>query len=69
MESALPLLTISGLQVETVAALGIVVFGNVLPLGLIAWMFWYAERRNEVLSPVSPRPILSERVKKLRQAA
>ena len=69
MESALPLLTISGLQVETVAALGIVVFGNVLPLGLIAWMFWYAERRNVVLSPVSPRPILSERVKKLRQAA
>jgi len=69
MESALPLLTLSGLQVETVAALGIVVFGNVLPLGLIAWMFWYVARRYEVLSPVSPRPILSQRVKKLRQAA
>ncbi len=72
MESALPLLTISGLQVETVAALGIVVFGNVLPLGLIAWMFWYAARRHEVLSSVAPRPILSQRVKnvkKLRQAA
>ena len=69
MESALPLLTLSGLQVETVAAVGIVVFGNVLPLGLIAWMFWYAARRREVLSPVSPQPILSQRVKKLRQAA
>ena len=68
MESAVSLLTLSGLQVETVAALGIVVFGNVLPLGLIAWMFWYAARRYEV-SPVSPRPILSQRVKKLRQAA
>jgi hypothetical protein len=69
MESALPLLTFSELQVETVAALGIVVFGNVLPLGLIAWMFWYTERRHEVLGSVSPRPILSQRVKKLRQAA
>jgi hypothetical protein len=67
MESALPLFTFSGLRVETVAALGIVVFGNLLPLGLIAWMFWYAARRHEVLS--SPRPILSQRVKKLRQAA
>jgi hypothetical protein len=69
MESALPLLTLSGLQVETVAALGIVVFGNVLPLGLITWMFWYAARRHEVLSPVSPRPVLSQGVKKLRHAA
>jgi hypothetical protein len=69
MESALPLLTLSGLQVETAAALGIIVFGNVVPLGLIAWMFWYAERRYEVLSTVSPRPILSQRTKKLRQAA
>ena len=69
MDIALPLLTLSGLQVETVAALGIVVFGNVLPLGLIAWMFWYAERRHEVVSPVSPRPIVSQRVKRLRQAA
>jgi hypothetical protein len=69
MESALPLLTLSGLRVETVAALGIVVFGNLLPLGLIAWMFWYAARRHEVLSSVAPRPILSQRVKKLRQAA
>ena len=69
MESAVSLLTLSGLPAETVAALGIVVFGNVLPLGLIAWMFWYAEQRHEVVSPVSPRPILSQRVKKLRQAA
>jgi hypothetical protein len=69
MESALPLLTFSGLEVETVAVLGIVVFGNMLPLGLIAWMFWYAARRPEVLSPVSPRPVLSQGVKKLRHAA
>ena len=69
MESALTLLTFSGSGVETVVALGIVVFGNVLPLGLIAWMFWYAARRREVLNSVSPQPILSQRVKKLRQAA
>ena len=69
MESALPLLTLSGLQVETAAALGIIVFGNLVPLGLIAWMFWYASRRHEVLSSVAPRPILSQRTKKLRQAA
>jgi hypothetical protein len=69
MDSALPLLTFSGLRVETVVALGIVVFGNVLPLGLIAWMFWYAARRYEVMSSVTPRPILSQRAKKLRQAA
>ena len=69
MESALPLLTLSGLQVEAVVVLSIVVFGNVLPLGLIAWMFWYAARRHEVWSPVSPRPILSQGVKKLRHAA
>ena len=66
MESALSLLILSGLQVETVAALSIVVFGNVLPLGLIAWMFWYAARRPEVLSP---RPVQSRGVKKLRHAA
>jgi len=65
MESALPLLT----RVETVVVLGIVVFGNLLPLGLIAWMFWYVARRHEVWSSVSPRPILSQRVKKLRHAA
>ena len=69
MESALPLLTFSGLRVETVVALGIVVFGNVLPLGLIAWLFWYTARRYEVISSVAPRPIVSQRVKKLRQAA
>ena len=69
MESALLLSTFSGLPIETVAALGIVVFGNLLPLGLIACMFWYAARRHEVLSSVNPRPILLQRVKKLRQAA
>ena len=69
MESALILSTFSGLPIETVAALGIVVFGNLLPLGLITWMFWYAARRHEGLSSVAPRPILSQRVKKLRQAA
>ena len=69
MEGALPLLTFSGLPVETVVALGIIVFGNVLPLGLIAWMFWYAARRYEVMSSIAPRPILSQRAKKLGQAA
>ncbi|MEP6600490.1 MAG: hypothetical protein ABJB49_01615 [Nitrospirota bacterium] len=69
MESALPLLTFSALRVETIVALGIIVLGNVLPLGLIAWMFWYAARRYEVISSVAPRPILSQRAKKLRQAA
>ena len=69
MESALPLLTLSGLQVETAAALGIIVFGNLVPLGLIAWMFWYAARRYEVMSSLAPRPMLSQRAKKLRQAA
>jgi hypothetical protein len=69
METALPLLTFSGLRVEAVVVLGIIVFGNLLPLGLIAWMFWYAARRHEVWSFVSPRPILSQGVKKLRHAA
>ena len=69
MESALPFLTFSGLRVETVVAVGIVVFGNLVPLGLIAWMFWYATRRHEVLSSVSTQPILSQRVKKMRRAA
>ena len=69
MDIALPLLTFSGLRVETVVALGIIVFGNVLPLGLIAWLFWYAARRYEVIGSVAPRPIVSQRVKRLRQAA
>ena len=69
MESALPLLTFSGLGVETVVALGIVVFGNLLPLGLIAWMFWYAARRYELMSSVARRPMLSQRAKRMRHAA
>ena len=69
MDSALPLFTFSSLRVETVVALGIVVFGNLLPLGIIAWMFWYASRRHKVLSSAAPWPILSQRAKKLRQAA
>jgi hypothetical protein len=69
METALPLLAFSGLRVEAVVVLGIIIFGNLLPLGLIAWMIWYAARRHEVWSSVSPRPILSQGVKNLRHAA
>ena len=68
MESIVPFVTLSDLPVEIVAVWSIVVFGNILPLGLIVWMFWYATR-HEISSCDSPPPILSRRAKSLRQAA
>jgi len=69
MDAVLPLLDILTLPVYAVAILAVIILGNIVPLGMILALFWYASRRITPPWPVSPDGMLAHRVKDPSRAA
>lgn len=68
MESLLAM-DVMDLPVYTVAKLAVLLFGNVLPLGMIVILYWYATREHTGLLPTPTRPALVHRGEHVRRVA
>ncbi|TLY37700.1 MAG: hypothetical protein E6K60_03890 [Nitrospirae bacterium] len=67
IEDGLMLANLQGVSVHTLATMAMILFGNILPAGVILTLWWYAEKRSKE-APEPPQPA-SARIKVYRQAA
>jgi len=68
IEDGLMLVNLPGMSMHTLATLAIVLFGNILPAGVILTLWWYSVRHEHATSTDPLRPITA-RVKAYRHAA